>query len=63
MSEIETLLLDLNVIFTLILVSIWVSYILWKGILKEVITQLEEAIETNHRIMQRTFEVQNGKLD
>lgn len=50
------LLLLLNVILTLILVSGWVSFILWKGVVKDVMVKLEEAIAVNKSIQQRTFE-------
>ena len=46
------LLLVLNVILTLILVSGWVSFIIWKGVLKETLSQLEEAANFFYSLVQ-----------
>lgn len=56
------LLLVLNVILTLILVSGWVSFIIWKGVLKETLSQLEEAIAVNKSNQQLLFTVKGEKL-
>lgn len=45
----------LNVLLVLILVSMWVGFILWKGVLKDILKQLEEAIDTHNKLLARTF--------
>lgn len=54
-TAIVVLLLSLNVILTLGLIGAWVMFIVWKGVLKEVMEQLTSAIEVNKQIGQRTF--------
>ena len=46
----------LNVLLTLLLVSFWVGFIIWKGVMKDVAKQLEEAYDVHHRRYYKPFE-------
>lgn len=50
------LLLVINTVLTLGMVAGWLWYIIWKGVLRDTMKQLEEVIEAHNRILAKTFE-------